>query len=255
MIIVKNETISDLPVLELVKNKLEDENLPTVFFYHGWESCKERVLEYGYSLANEGFRVILPEAYNHGERMEDEDSVNDPMNFWEVVTNSVKEFSLIAESYIAANKTLQNRIGIAGLSMGGITTSAILTQYDWVKSASILMGSPSPIEFTKWLLQNYKIEGKTIYDLLDSQLIESRLNELAPVSLNLHAKKIAGRPIYFWHGADDSIVPAELTQDFIDKYKNKKYGENISFELTEGIGHKVPKEIITKTTEYFKENL
>lgn len=255
MIIVKNETISDLPVLELVKNKLEDENLPTVFFYHGWESYKERVLEYGYSLANEGFRVILPEAYNHGERREDEDSVNDPMNFWEVVTNSVKEFSLIAESYIAANKTLQNRIGVAGLSMGGITTSAILTQYDWVKSASILMGSPSPIEFTKWLLQNYKIEGKTIYDLLDSQLIESRLNELAPVSLNLHAKKIAGRPIYFWHGADDPIVPAELTQDFIEKYKNKKYGENLSFELTEGIGHKVPKEIITKTTEYFKENL
>ena len=51
MIIFKHDIVANLPVVEIVKNELIDEKLPTVFFYHGWESYKERVLEYGYSLA------------------------------------------------------------------------------------------------------------------------------------------------------------------------------------------------------------
>lgn len=255
MIILKYEIISGLPVVELVQNDQINEKLPTVFFYHGWESYKERVLEYGYSLAQEGFRVILPEAYNHGDRKIEKSSGHDPMNFWQVVSNSVQEFPIIVESYINANKTLPDRIGVAGLSMGGITTSAILTQYDWVKTAVILMGSPSPIEFTKWLFQNYEIKGKSIYDTLDAEMIESRLSELAPISLNLQPEKIAGRSVYFWHGATDAIVPASITQQFIEENSTKEYGENISFELTAGIGHKVPRAIIEKTTDYFKIEL
>ncbi len=255
MILLKNELVSGLPVLELVESKLANDPLPTVFFYHGWESYKERVLEDGYSLAREGFRVILPEAYNHGERKPHADATQDPMNFWEVVTKSVREFPLIVQVYIDAKKTLPNRIGVAGLSMGGITTSAILTQYDWVKSAVVLMGSPSPIEFTKWLLQNFKIDGTPLYDLLDSELTETRLKELAPISLNLQAEKIAGRPVYFWHGINDDIVPAVLTQNFVKEYQDKEYGKNMSIELTEGVGHKVPGKIIGRMTHYFSNTL
>ena len=255
MIILKHEIISNLPVVELVSKEHLGEKLPTVFFYHGWESYKERVLEYGYSMAKVGFRVVLPEAYNHGERKAGDEATQDPMNFWQVVTSSVREFPVIAEFYINANKTLPDRIGVAGLSMGGITTSAILTQYDWVKSASVLMGSPSPIEFTKWLFQNYEIEGKSIYDTLDAELIESRLNELAPISLNLQPEKVAGRPVYFWHGVADTIVPASITQEFVEKNSTKEYGKNMNFELTAGVGHKVPGEIVTKMTEYFKVHL
>lgn len=255
MIILKKEIIADLPVIELVKNNLIKEKLPTVIFYHGWESYKERVLEHGYSLAQAGFRVILPEAYNHGERRKSNSQAHDPMNFWEVVTRSVAELLVIVEAYVEAGKTISNRIGVAGLSMGGITTSAILRQYSWVKVAVILMGSPSPIKFTRWLLQNYKVEGRPIYDSLDSELVESRLNELAPVSLNLQPEKIAGRPVYFWHGENDAVVPAKITQKFVEENKRTEYGRNITFELTEGVGHKVPKEIVNKTTEYFKKHL
>lgn len=255
MIILKHEVIAGLPVVEIVNREQADERLPTVFFYHGWESRKERVLEHGYSLAQAGYRAILPEAYNHGERRAESESAQDPMNFWQVVAASVKEFQVIADFYITANKTLPDRIGVAGLSMGGITTSAILTQYDYVKSASILMGSPSPIKFTKWLFENYKIEGKSIYDTLDEELIESRLNELAPISLNLQPEKMAGRPIYFWHGAADAIVPAAITQQFVEENKNKEYGKNMRFELTAGIGHTVPSAIVKKMTEHFERHL
>lgn len=255
MIELKHKIISSLPVLELVSKDVADEKLATIFFYHGWESYKERVLEQGYSLAKQGFRVVLPEALDHGERRENSQATQNPLNFWGVVTSNIKEFPVLVDHYIHNNKTIPDRIGVAGLSMGGITTSAILTQYDWVKSAVILMGSPSPIEFTTWLLRNYKIDKIPVYELLDQQLIETRLNELTPISLNLQPEKIANRPVHFWHGTADPVVPAYLTKAFIEENSGKTYSQNVTFEFSEGIEHKVPREIIAHMTEYFFKHL
>lgn len=252
MIKTNSELISDLPVLEIVKDHLSDEQLPTVFFYHGWESYKERVLEEAYSLAEADFRVVLPDAFNHGER-----NVNklELMIFWEVVDKSVKEFMVIVDHYVNTNKTMIDRVGVSGLSMGGITASVILTQYDWVKSATILMGSPAPIELTKWLLENDKLDSMDNNNLRNKDFVEKKLNDLIPLSLNLQAEKLAGRPVYFWHGTEDKVVPAKTTIDFVEKNQKKDYGKNLSLELTKGVGHRVPREIIQKMTNYFQEHL
>ena len=138
-----------------------------------------------------------------------------------------------------------DRIGVSGLSMGGITTNAALTQYDWIKSAAVLMGTPSPIAFTEWLLKNYKVNGSTAYDFLDTDLINLRLKELEPISLDLQPEKIANRPLYIWHGEADPVVPAHLTHAF-SKSSKEPYGENIELEFSEKVAHKVPQEIILK---------
>src|SRR5699024_2084919 len=83
-----------------------------------------------------------------------------------------------------------DRIGVSGLSMGGITTNAALTQYDWIKSAAVLMGTPSPIAFTEWLLKNYKVNGSTAYDFLDTDLINLRLKNWSPFHLIYNLKKL-----------------------------------------------------------------
>ena len=107
MIELKRELILDIPVIELFETGKEFDSLPTVVFYHGWESRKERVLEYGYYLASNGIRTILPEALNHGER-QNEKSQNDPMSFWEVVAQNVKELPILMEHYINSNKVDEN---------------------------------------------------------------------------------------------------------------------------------------------------
>lgn len=254
MIELKQEFIFEIPVIELFEKEKENTPLPTVVFYHGWESRKERVLEYGYYLAQNGFRAILPEALNHGERQKD-DTLKDPMKFWEVVAQNVKELPILIEHYIERNKIDDNRIGIAGLSMGGITTSAILTQYDWVKSAAVLMGSFSPVEFTEWLLKNYNVDNTSIYERLDQKLIKSRLIELEPIALNLQSEKIDNRPLYVWHGSADSIVPMHLTKSFLEEIKEESYSENIVFEISEDVGHTVPQSIIHRMTEHFLKHL
>ncbi|HLR92414.1 MAG TPA: dienelactone hydrolase family protein [Atopostipes sp.] len=255
MIELKHEQIDDIPVIELFEKGKEQEKLPVVFFYHGWESRKERVLEYGYYLANSGFRAILPEALNHGERKQIETHQQDPLNFWEVVGNNVRELPHLVEFYLSQNKIDSEKIGVAGLSMGGITTSAILTQYEWVQTAAVLMGSPSPIDFTEWLLKNYKIDHTPIYEILDPNLIQTRLVELEPIALNLQPEKIANRPIYVWHGSADPVVPMHLTKTFFEEIKDEAYSQNVEFEVSEGVGHSVPQNIVQRMTDHFLNHL
>lgn len=253
MVQIKHQVISEIPVLEIFKKEREFDKLSTVFFYHGWESRKERALEYGYSLAQNGFRAVLPEAIYHGERRPEELKEHDPMNFWGVIANNVKELPVLVDNYIKNNKTDEDTIRVAGLSMGGITTNAMLTQYDWIHSAAVLMGSPSPIDYSKWLLKNYKINGTAMYDLLNVQEVEEKLEELGKISLNLQPEKINHRPVYYWHGTEDQTVPIHLTRDFIAKIKDKPYSKNVIFEVSEGIDHEVPQDIIVRMVDFFKK--
>lgn len=258
MIEIKHELISGIPVIELFPSGKEGETLPLVFFYHGWESHKERCLEHGCDLAEQGFRAVLPEALEHGERIYDSRNLaqaNNPLHFWEIVSCSVREFPVLIEYYSNKKKILTDRIGVAGLSMGGMTVSAILAQYDFVKSAAILMGSPSPIDFTNGLFKNFEIDGVTIYDLWDLDKINNYLEGLKPLSLKLQADKINNRPVYFWHGEEDDVVPISLTKQFVEEHKKKSYGQNIVFDTTEGVGHKVPRETSIKMAKFFEENL
>lgn len=255
MINLSKEYISDVPVIELYKAELVNQPLPTVVFYHGWESYKERVLEQGYALARKGFLVLLPEAMDHGERKQELHTSQDPLNFWAVVAQNVRELPIIMDFYIKNNKTDPERIGVAGLSMGGITTSAILTQYDWVKAAVVLMGSPSPVEFTEWLLENYHIDDVPVYELLDRQMVKQRLKELVPISLNAQPEKINNRPVYFWHGTHDPIVPSYITEEFVENIMDKPFSTQVTLELSEGVEHRVPRKIVHKMADYFFMNL
>ena len=250
MVIIKNKEIHNIPIFEVFEEGNENGVLPLVVFYHGWESRKERVLEYGYSLAKKGFRVVLPEAWNHGDRKENINKEHDSLDFWEVVVQNVKELPIIAKHYAEKNQVLEGKISVAGLSMGGITVSAMLTQYDWIHSAAILMGSPAPIDFSKWLLKNYTIDGTPLYDTLDKKEVDKRLNELNPISLSKHPETIANRPVYFWHGTDDPIIPIHLTKNFIEEIKDKSYSKHLEYEFSEGVDHVVPREIVIRATDF-----
>lgn len=248
MITIENGIIGEIKVLEIVKKEQSKLELPTVFFYHGWESYKERVLEEAYILAKANFRVVLPDAFKHGERKTEKNI--SPLLFWEVVKHTIDEFPSLVDYYINTGKTNSERVGVSGLSMGGIITSGIINQYDWVHSAAVLMGSPSPVKFTEWLITNKFDEFE-----LEEPTVKTQLKQLESISLNLSPHNINERAIYFWHDLNDNIVPAKFTKRFVEKYKGTHYGENLSLELSKGLGHKVPGEIIHKMTNFFEKQL
>ncbi len=60
--------VNNIPLLEVVLTELRAEKIPIIIYYHGWQTSKELVLTQGRKFAKQGFRVLLPDAMNHGER-------------------------------------------------------------------------------------------------------------------------------------------------------------------------------------------
>ncbi|MGB3159935.1 MAG: alpha/beta fold hydrolase [Carnobacterium sp.] len=252
MITIKSVSVDGLPLLEINPKGKEMELLPTVIFFHGWTSNKESCLVNGYELAKNGFRALLPDAYLHGERKEKE-LLPDGLEFWNVITRNLTELPLIKDYYVKKGLSDINRFGVTGLSMGGFTTCAALTQFPWIKSAVVLMGSPDPINFTKWLLSSKWTEG--IQTSINEEAFNDSLVTLSPISLAMHPEKISNRYVHFWHGTNDDLVPYQPTFDFYEKVKERSFGSNVSFSVSKGVGHKVPHAKSVEMADYFLAHL
>lgn len=252
MITVTEKTVKQIPVLELIDAGLANEVLPLVFFYHGWMGCKEKVLTQGYELARQGFRVVMPDALYHGQRQVAGPAEEHQLEFWQIIANSVKEFPILTKAYEKSVDIYQHQIGVSGLSMGGITTCALLRVYPQITAAVCLMGSPCPVKFARKLLT--KIPG--MQDV-DPAYVEQQLSQLAVIDLSQEPQKIASRPVHFWHGSADPMVPYQPTKDFYERIKDHSYAQNVTFTTTQGAGHKVSYpttlEMAQKFHEYFAQ--
>ena len=252
MIEIIEKQIKDIPVLEVLKADKRNEALPLVIFYNGWTGCKEKVLTEAYELAKRDLRVVLPDAKFHGDRRVGSVEKH-RLQFWEIVVNSVKEFPVLVDEYQKTTGILAGKIGVTGLSMGAITTCALMTVYDWITAGVSLMGTPCPVDFARQLIT--QVVGD---DELPHELIEQQLSQLAVLDLSKNPQKIAGRPMHFWHGTADEMVPYVDDRAFFESIKGNDYAKNVTFTTAEGQGHKVSYaaavEMAKKFATYFSTN-
>lgn len=248
MIIIDRYEIKGLPFLEVVEEVLKNKALPTVFFYHGWTNCKEAMVVNGYEIARKGMRAIIPDALFHGERTDGKEIAEHFGDFADIVMNSVDEFELISNYLVEEKMTISDKIGVTGLSMGGITTCAIMRKYETVKAADCLMGAPNFHDFVVNI-------AKTAFDLkeLPSEFDEL-LRKLKQYDLSLNPEKISNRHFHFWHGTADEVVPYKPTFDFYKTQKEHNFGQNLTFTTTED-GHRVPYNITLEMADYFSKVL
>ncbi len=250
MIGIKRETLAHIPALVIEDSKKEGQPLPVITYIHGITSAKEQNLPLAFLLAERGYRVILPDCYLHGERAEGLSNQEISYKLWEVVLQNLKELPMLYQELQAQNLILDDKFGLAGTSMGGITTSAALTQYDWIKVAAVLMGSPQPVRFAEEqvaMLKQMEVEVP-LTEEQQQQLIRS----LEKIDLSKQVDKLIGRPIFFWHGEEDQVVPFDHSYSFyndaISHYKNP---ENIRFLREVGRDHKVSLYAIHETVNWF----
>ncbi len=250
MIEIYDRVIDGIPLLEVVDSALKEEQLPTVVFYHGWTNVKESVLVHGFEIAKKGFRTLLPEALYHGARSDGQAITDDRLlDFWEIIQQSIDEYPVLMDYYVKAGLTDPDRIGVSGLSMGGITTCALLATYPEIKVGDCLMGSPDAIGFTEQVLAEAEKQGMTLP--VD---IKAQLQKLSALSLAENPAKIAGRPVHFWHGTKDETVPYGPTFAFYQQIREKDFAKQVSFSTTDD-GHKVPYAISQETACFFRKNL
>lgn len=68
MIEVKTEQPGDYEILQAFPAGLGEQPLPTIIFYHGFTSSKLVYSYFAVALAQAGFRVVMPDAPEHGAR-------------------------------------------------------------------------------------------------------------------------------------------------------------------------------------------
>ncbi|MDC3413706.1 prolyl oligopeptidase family serine peptidase [Aquibacillus sp. 3ASR75-11] len=254
MIGIYNRNWEHIPVLEVVHSDKKDQALPVLTYYHGFTSAKEHNLPLAYLLAEKGYRVVLPDCYLHGERQGDITNDKRELEFFAIVEQNIKEIALI-KKYLEDNNLLKDgRFGLAGTSMGGITTAAALTQYPWIKATAILMGSPKITDYAKGLIEHTK--RITEHFPISEEEIEHLYQSLEKVDLSRQIEKLYERPIFFWHGEKDSVVPFDHAYNFyeraIQEYKNP---ESIRFLREPGRDHKVSRYAILETVKWFTMQL
>lgn len=255
MVIVEEEQINNIPLLQVVKENDYHHKLPLVLFFHGITSAKEHNLHYAYLLAEKGFRVILPDALYHGKRGRNLSEKEIYTHFWEIVLNTLHEINPLKEYYVESGLVDLERIGVAGTSMGGIVTMGALTQFPWIKAAVSLMGMPAYEQFSLWQIEQLQNQGYTL-PFTDNEISE-HLAVLRDYDLSLQPEKLSGRPLLFWHAKNDPIVPYHLTYQFFEsaKHNYQKNPEKIKFITDETAGHKVSREGLKATVDWFEKYL
>lgn len=252
MIIIRKEAVGTIPLLHVVEEKRLNEKLPLVIFIHGFESIKERNVQYAYMLADKGYRVLLPDVLKHGERAEGDVS---PANFWEIILTTIHELSLIKDEFVLKGLVEEARIGVAGTSMGAIVTLGAMTQYDWIHAGVSLMGTPAYVEFARYQMELLKKQGISLP--LSKQQVEEQLAVLRPYDATEQIDRFEARPLMFWHGAKDPIVPYKQAYAFFEQLQDKYKKENVSlaFILDEQARHNVPNKGVVETVNWLVECL
>jgi uncharacterized protein len=254
LVVISKEHIDSIPVLHVVNEERQGAKLPFIIFEHGFGSAKENNLHLAYLLAEKGFRVVLPDAIHHGEREQGLTQQDLSIRFWDIVINTIHEVKNIKDAYVQRGLALTDKIGIAGTSMGGIVTLGALTQYEWIGAAVSLMGSPSYRSMADWQIAELKKRGfKLPYS--DEEL-NSQLSALDNFDLSLQPEKLAGRPLLFWHGEADPIVPYRYAWGFYEKQlKDTGRIGDLSFISEKGIGHKVTRKGNYALVDWFRNHL
>ena len=255
MIQIRKEIIDGIPLLHVVKNDDEKKMLPLVFFVHGFTSAKEHNLHFAYLLAEKGIRAVLPEAILHGDRSDGRNNEEITYDFWNIVKNTITELEILKNDFVARGLADQERIGLVGTSMGGIVTLGALTQYEWIKTAVSLMGSPNHEEFARNQIMQIREAGVQLP--FSNEELENEFISLGKYDLSAHPEALAARPLLFWHGKKDPVVPFQPTYDFYQRIKSDyaQNPEDLQFIVDEQADHKVSREALLRTVEWFEKHL
>src|SRR5699024_84106 len=181
MITIDNKIIANIKSLVIEKKENKNKPLPTVIFYHGFESAKENNLTFSYLLSKKQYQVILQYSLYYNEKNKNLTNEELSHSIWEVILANITELEDIKNELTHDGLILDNRIGVSGTSMCGITTASLLKQYDWIKTGVVLMGSPNLVDFGNLLIKDFNKTAKNQISLNEKEKV---LNQLKPFDLS-----------------------------------------------------------------------
>ncbi len=251
MIHIVEQKVDEIPYLIVEKAELKGKPRPTAIYLHGFNGEKDASLTIAYRIATQNIRVILPDAMMHGARQGNVTQGEKDLAFWDIVLQNVKEIEIIKNELEKQKLLVNNKIGIGGTSMGGITTSAVMTQYDWIDAAVIVMGSPNLTDYANLLVENFNKMNQEQIPEKDKKRVEAAIKHF---DLSKNPSAIQNVPLLFWHGEDDNVVPMKYALNFYETNKNLANSQ-MNFIKEAGRTHNVSRLAMNETAKWFAKYL
>jgi len=251
-VIVRAIKLDDLPVLHVFAASQAQTKLPTIIDYHGWTTPTSSELVASYQLVQAGFRVILPTAYLHGSRSDGTDLDHHPERFWEIVGHSVAEFPRLVEALVTSGMSDPEKIGVMGTSMGGITAAGIMATQAQVVAGVSLIGSPEPVAFAKDQVAQISAE---LLAQLPADLLTKTYAQIGQFDLSQQVERLAGRPMFFFNGTADTMVPYKYVADFEQRFAGTAALQQTVFKHATGGTHHVPHKMHQAAVAFLQQHI
>ncbi|WON77285.1 esterase [Serratia sp. UGAL515B_01] len=250
MIEMHHEHAGEIAIIHAVPAGHYEKPLPTLFFYHGYTSSKEVYACFAYALAKVGFRVVLPDCKMHGERFNGDEKLR-LSHFWEILQSNIDELPSIKEHFEQRGLIAGERIGVAGASMGGMTTLGAFTRYPWIKSAASLMGSGDFTSLAQTLYPPLDIQGQP----LDKTTFAARIAPLSVYEVAHRWESFAGRPLLLWHGEADDVVPAVESERLVTALHQRGLDQHLIYVTEPDVRHRITPGALNATATFFQRSL
>jgi len=249
-VLIQLEEAAGIPLLHAAPAPDWDRPLPTIFFFHSFRVSKELISYFGYMLGAVGFRVVMPEAPDHGARFGGDDALR-LRSFWDILRQSVDELAELRGACSARGLIDDpDRIGVAGTSMGAFAALSAAARYPWVGAAASLMGTGYFRDAARTIFPPF---GTFSAETRDAH--HSRLAPLTDYEVGPAIDRLARLPLFLWHGQRDEAVPfAEATrlQDVILAAGGGDKLEVVSDPLG---SHKVTMDAASRTVSFFQRSM
>lgn len=249
MIEIDMETFAGIECLHSFPIGKRCDPLPTIFFFHGFTSSKEVYSWASVALALAGFRVIMPDAALHGARY-DGNSEYRLGHLWEILCSNIDEVPLLEAALRQQGLIAEQRIALAGASMGGMTALGAMARNPHFSSAACMMGSGYFTTLSETLFPPPKVKTSA-----QKTEFHSHTAMLAEYDITERLEKIADRPLLVWHGDADELMPVTESLRIEKALRDANLDGNLRVLIEPGVGHRITPTALNALVTFFQQYL
>ena len=221
---------------------------PVIIIQHGLTSSKEDMKDLASAFAQQGYLVITPDAAAHGELKDDS-----AYSLAELIQKTSEDFDVILQYVSESNYIDMDRIGIAGISLGGLSAMYYVKNGSYDPKVVVSMCATPKFEDLAGTdaAYHYMKSGSLVAERDEEKLtqLDQALTAISPYESIFADKKTI---YYLLCGDKDQVVPY---QGNLELYEAKPEAENLVLKVKEGQGHEVTEEDMWEILTYVVEHL
>lgn len=249
MIEIQTDHFAGNEVLHAFPTGKGQQPLPCVVFYHGFTSSKLVYSYFAVALAQAGFRVIMPDAPDHGARFSG-NAERRLRQFWQILQGNLTEFAALRDALHQHNLIDGNRLAVGGASMGGMTALGIMTRHPEVRCVASLMGSGYFTSLARTLFPPLEVTNAA-----QQEAFNAILAPLAKWEVTDQLESIADLPLLLWHGEADDVVPAAESFRLQQALADAQRDANLTSLWEAGVAHRITPQALEATVSFFNRHL